>query len=94
MLAEEKENFQKWLDKVTEEFKGLSPEQQLTTFHTLLRQCSPSQSYNVSKHISSILYQDIVISLPTELLEEICHYIDAKSLLSACCVSKEWNGYV
>jgi hypothetical protein len=94
MLSEGKEDFQKWLDKVTEAFKGLSPEQQLTTFHSLLRQCSPSQRYNVSKHIASVLYQDIVISLPTELLEQICHYTDAKSLVSACCVSKEWNGCV
>jgi hypothetical protein len=94
MLSDEKESFEKWLCKVTEAFKVLSPEQQLTTFHTLLHQCSPNQRYNFSKHISGILCQDILISLPTELLEKICHYTDAKSLVSACCVSKEWNGCV
>jgi len=94
MLTEEEDAFQKWLEKVVEAFKDLSSEQQLTTFHTLLRQCSPNQRYNVSKQISGSLYQDILISLPTELLEQICHYIDAKSLVSACCVSKDWNGCV
>jgi len=94
IFSEEKAKFHKWLDKVSGAFKGLSPELQLTTFHTLLQQCTPNQRYNISKHISGILYQDILISLPTELLEQICHYIDTKSLVTACCVSKEWNGCV
>jgi hypothetical protein len=94
ILSEETAKFHKWLDTVSEAFKSLSPEQQFTTFHTLLQQCSPNQRYNISKHISGILYQDILISLPAELMEQIGHYIDTKSLLSACCVSKQWNGFV
>ncbi|PSN40960.1 hypothetical protein C0J52_19221, partial [Blattella germanica] len=87
-------NFQTWLDTLSKEFKFLSQEQQLTTFQSLLQQCSPSQRYNLSADVSNILCQDILLSVPPELLEQICHYIDAKSLTYACCVCKEWNGLI
>ncbi|KAJ9600810.1 hypothetical protein L9F63_001022 [Diploptera punctata] len=88
------DDFEKWLNSVSEKFKNLSEDQQLTTFRSLLEKSSPSQRYCLSNEINKILSQDIVSSLPTELLEQICHYIDAKSLVTACGVCKEWNGLI
>ncbi|XP_046401151.1 F-box/WD repeat-containing protein 2-like [Ischnura elegans] len=88
------ENFETWLSKVSSTYQMLRPVQQVETIVELMKMSCPEQRFFLEREISQFLHQDILVALPRELQEVICDYIDVKSLFTACCVSKEWNGII
>lgn len=84
-------NFSDWIFDVAEKFKSLSSQQQQETFQALLKETTPEMRYKSLIFVQSLLKKNILVRLPVELQEYICNYVDVKSLLTACSVSKEWN---
>ncbi|XP_071450087.1 F-box/WD repeat-containing protein 2-like [Hetaerina americana] len=85
------EHFDKWLSNVSYTYQKLMPLQQVETIVALVKMSCPEQRFVLEREISQFLHQDILVSLPRELQELICDYVDVQSLLTACCVSKKWN---
>jgi hypothetical protein len=72
-------------------YKGMSQMQQSLAVCKLVESVEPEVKYTLFHKLISLLQKDILSALPRELQEVICSYLDVKSLVNICKVSKDWN---
>ncbi|XP_047004326.1 F-box/WD repeat-containing protein 2-like isoform X1 [Schistocerca americana] len=89
--GERNESAEKWIIEAQTKFKSLSLDEQVKFFGFLLEGTTPEVRYKIFKEVHKYFHHDILVFLPVELQEYICHYIDVVSLIQASCVNKEWN---
>ena len=56
--------------------------------------CGSEEKWHLQQTLPSFLFRDFFELLPPEVLEKVLKYLDCKTLLKACCVSKLWNDKV
>ncbi|XP_063240195.1 F-box/WD repeat-containing protein 2-like [Bacillus rossius redtenbacheri] len=99
-MAKRPVGFDGWLAGTVETFSGLSLNQQKSTVCRLVnefdqRRCDRNDvgghGYEMLQSVLKALRVDMLSRLPTEVAEIICSYVDGRSLLRACSVSRNWN---
>ena len=77
-----------WLHGVGVKFLSLTENQRIRTLDSLISLCGSKEMIHLSDLLPNLLYRDFISLLPTEISTHILMYLDEKSLLSCCLVSK------
>lgn len=85
------DNFAEWLNLLKIQYQQLSDDERNATIDCLISTSGASQLWHLCNHIEQLRYRDFLKLLPPELRECVLCYLDGKSLLKACCVSRTWN---
>lgn len=83
--------FMIWLHAVSVKFMSLTETQRIRTFDSLIGLCGSKEMIHLSDILPNLLYRDFIRLLPIEISTHILMYLDEKSLLNCCLVSKYWN---
>lgn len=82
-----------WLPSFLNEFGSLNNEQKEETISKLLAILGPREKFLLQTALPDLLFRDLVISLPTELIEHIVQFMSFEDLVSCCLTCKSWNKY-
>ena len=77
-------SFHNWLNQVTEHYRALPRDEQITTVQTLITASSPSNLFYLHRDLSFLLKRDFLGRLPRELAEKLLFYLDVRTL-HVCC---------
>lgn len=88
---ESEKDFEKWLQKICENFSELTDLEKNATIDQLIKLCGPEQLHLLSTKLELLVKRDFLRSLPLELCFHILKWLDPKSLSNCCLVSKKWN---
>lgn len=91
MLFSFPSEFHNWLQSVTECYSQLSDDERNLTIDFLIANSGSSQLLHLYAKTTELLHRDFLRLLPVELRENLLSYIDGKSILTCCSVSKTWN---
>ncbi|KFM69981.1 F-box/WD repeat-containing protein 2, partial [Stegodyphus mimosarum] len=91
MASKAVDEFQEWLQNVIDYYTNLSDAERNITIDYLISCSGSSQLCHLHAKTALLLYRDFLKLLPAELREHLLSYLDGKSLLICCYVSKTWN---
>ena len=86
--------FDDWIINVGNCYKQLADKERNTALDYLIELSDTSQLYFLSKKLNCLLKRDFIVHLPRELSVCLLQYLDLRSLLNCCCVSRQWNTIV
>lgn len=75
-------------------YSNLSDARRNLTIDSIIASSGSSQLSHLHAQTSLLLYRDFIKLLPVELKEHLLSFLDRKSLLACCCVSKTWNDVI
>ncbi|XP_054715410.1 F-box/WD repeat-containing protein 2-like [Uloborus diversus] len=84
-------DFEEWLQNVVDYYSNLSDVERNLTIDCIIACSGSSQLLHLHSQTKALLHRDFLKLLPAELREHLLSYLDGKSLLTCCCVSKTWN---
>ena len=86
--ADREKQFLIWLHAISVKFLSLTEDQRIQTLDSLIGLCGSKEMIHLSDILPNLLYRDFIRLLPAEISTRILMYLDEKSLLSCCLVSK------
>ncbi|CAH1261756.1 FBXW7 [Branchiostoma lanceolatum] len=90
----EANEFKSWLSQLSRDFSDLDDKQRNETLDLLIATSGASQLSHLSTKLETLLKRDFLRLLPLELSFYLCTFLDPKTLLRCCVVSKQWNKVV
>ncbi|KAL5004500.1 hypothetical protein ScPMuIL_017956 [Solemya velum] len=84
-------NFSSWLQTVCQEYVGLGDAERNEVLEHLINLSGNQQLRFLGNLLPLLLYRDFFSLLPAEICLCILKYLDTKSVLNCCRVSKAWN---
>jgi len=87
-------NFAEWIENVGNCYEKLTNDERNQALDYLIQLSDASQLYFLSKKLNCLLKRDFIVQLPRELTFHLLQYLDPRSLLHCCCVSRQWNAII
>uniref|UniRef100_A0A8C5NXM3 F-box domain-containing protein n=1 Tax=Jaculus jaculus TaxID=51337 RepID=A0A8C5NXM3_JACJA len=87
----ERKDLETWLDNISVTFLPLTDLQKNETVDHLISLSGAVQLRPLSNNLETLLKQDFLRLLPSELSFYLLKWLDPQTLLTCCLVSKQWN---
>ncbi|XP_022251838.1 F-box/WD repeat-containing protein 2-like isoform X1 [Limulus polyphemus] len=84
------QHFQSWLKEVSVKFSQLNDEQRNQTVDHIIKLSGTTQLHLLYNRLEQLVCLDFLKLLPPELREQLLLYLDPKTLMVCCCISRLW----